>query len=397
MDKSKLVVHDQLWSVPLAGLLSAQFLSALADNMFFVAALALLKRGAASGIEQALLAAVFFIAYIVLAPFVGQLADSFPKSRVMLVTNGLKLVGAICLLSGVNPVLAYFLAGIGAAGYGPAKYGLLIDLLPVKWLVKGNGLLESSTIVAIILGVVIGGVMADRSLLALMCLIASVYGGAMLSNLVIPCLSPRASWRGHSMLALIKLFLVNIKTLFADRDGRFSLCGTSLFWAVGAVLRLVLFAWVPVVLHNNSNELPATLMGVVSMGIVLGALVAGFRVKLTTIHRVFIPGLLLGPSVLALVFIHQESLAFVEMVVIGFMGGFFVVPLNALLQARGQLTVGVGRALAIQNFCENAAMLAMTGLYAAALAVPIAINEVLLGVGLIALLVVLSLAWSRRN
>jgi LPLT family lysophospholipid transporter-like MFS transporter len=140
--------------------LSAQFLSALADNALLFAAIAMLTELNAPNWHQPLLLQFFVFAYIILAPFVGAYADAKPKRRVMFISNGIKLIGCLAMLFGMQPLYAYGIVGIGAAAYSPAKYGILTELLPTNSLVAANGWVEGSTVAAIILGAMFGGIIA---------------------------------------------------------------------------------------------------------------------------------------------------------------------------------------------------------------------------------------------
>lgn len=384
-----------LLSRGMTALLSAQFLSALADNAVLIAAIALLKAQAQAG-DVPFLQAAFVIPFILLAPWVGRLADAYPKGRVMLLSNGVKLLGAGLMAGGLLLVPAYGLVGLGAAAYSPAKYGILSQMFRRERLVKANGLLEGSTIVAILLGVVLGGLLADKSVSMAFAAVLGCYGLAALFNLAIPAVPAEKAGERLGVVAQARHFLGTLRALTADRDARFSLLGTSVFWGSGSTLRLMLFAWVPVVLGLADNQTPANLMGALSVGIVLGAAGAGAWVTLQDVNRALLGGLLLGPLVMALAVVHNLGTVYLLMVAIGAGGGFFVVPLNALLQERGHRSVGAGQALAIQNFAENLAMLLFVGLYsgAAKSGVPVTISAA--AFGLFILTVLAPLAWGRR-
>lgn len=380
------------------GLLSAQFLSALADNLLFVVAIALLKRAADGEALLPVLQVVFVIAFVVLAPFVGALADAFPKGRVMLYANLVKLVGAGVVLYGAHPLLGYALAGVGAAIYSPAKYGILPQLVCPDKLVKANGWLEGSTIVAILLGVVLGGFLADHSLSLAGGVATVLYALAAALNLLIPRLAIVHALRAQDAPKLFSDFFQDMRRLWRHPDVRFSVLGTSLFWGMGSSLRLLLFAWVPVALLVTDNQTPANLMGVLSVGIVAGATIAGLWVSLARVNRALWGGLLLGPLILLLAPMHTLIGSALVLFGVGLAGGLFVVPLNALLQERGAETVGAGRILAVQNFFENLAMLGMSGLYL--LAVELGMNPVVLafvfGGGILIGMVLLAL-WRRGH
>jgi LPLT family lysophospholipid transporter-like MFS transporter len=383
-----------LLSLGMMSVLVAQFFSALADNAILIAAIAIVKTQGLPNLVP-LLQESFVVPFILLAPFVGQVADGFPKGRVMLVGNLIKLSGALAMVSGINPLTAYGLIGIGAAMYSPAKYGILAQMFGSGLLVRANGMMEGSTIVAILLGVVLGGWLADHSMTWAFTGVVAAYSLAAVANLFIPRLPAENAEAHFHPWKLIKQFMTSLAVLFKNPDSRFSLLGTSVFWGSGTTLRLMLFAWVPAALLITDNQTPANLMGAVSIGIVLGAVGAGLWVSLANVNRALIGGLLLGAAVLALAFMHDLTLAYVLMVAIGICGGSFVVPLNALLQARGHETIGAGNALAVQNFAENIAMLVFVGGYSWAAAAGIPISMIIIGFGLLLLIVIGALAVFR--
>jgi LPLT family lysophospholipid transporter-like MFS transporter len=389
--------HDMpLLSIGMMAVLVAQFLSALGDNAVLIAAIAIVK---SQGLPQLvpMLQESFVVPFILLAPFVGQLADGFPKGRVMLVANLLKLVGALLMVAGVNPLTAYAVIGIGATMYSPAKYGILAQMFGSQKLVRANGMMEGSTIVAILLGVLLGGWLADRSLQWAFGGVVAAYGLAAFANLFIPKLPAERAGESFHPWLLLKKFAGSLALMFGNKDARFSLLGTSVFWGSGTTLRLMLFAWVPAALLITDNQTPANLMGMVSVGIVIGAATAGLWISLANVNRALIGGLLLGPVVLALVFIHSLPAAYVLMIAIGLCGGLFVVPLNALLQERGHESIGAGNALAVQNFAENIAMLLFVGSYSAATTAGVGITETIAGFGVLILLVIGGLAAMRLS
>ncbi len=352
----------RLHAKPMLALLLAQFLSALADNALLIGAVASMKLlGQLDRISW--VQSGFLIPFIVLAPYVGKIADALPKGRVMLMANTVKLFGTLCMAWGLNPIASYLIVGIGATLYSPAKYGILSQLFHTRSLVKANALLESSTIVAILLGVVAGGWLADWSVTAAIWIIGGIYLMAALVNLMIPRLPPSVRHQNWGVRTTVRAFWHSLCLLWHDAEARISLIGTGLFWGSGATLRLMLFVWVPLVLHITNNHTPANMMGVLSIGIVAGAAWAWWAVGLTTMRRAFVAGMFIGPSIIVLVF--QTSVWATDLCLLGMgvAGGMFVVPLNALLQTRGQYHTGVGQALSIQNFVENMSMLVMVTVY----------------------------------
>ncbi|MBI4693613.1 MAG: lysophospholipid transporter LplT [Gammaproteobacteria bacterium] len=350
-----------LWSRALGAVLVAQFLSALADNALLFGALALLKAERYPEWSQPLLQEFFVAAFIVLAPFVGPFADGLSKGRVMLVANGLKLCGALGMAVGLNPFLAYGMVGVGAAAYSPAKYGILSELTSAENL--ANSLMESSTIAAILLGAIAGGTLADWNVAATLWITAGCYGLAAAANLLIPRLPAAHPLANVSFGNVLRDFLAATRELFSVDDARFSIIGTSLFWGAGSTMRFLLVAWVPVALGDPSNGTPAYLNAMVAIGIVVGAALAAKFVPLERVDRALPAGVMIGLAVCLLAGTSHKEAAYVIMMLVGACGGFFVVPLNALLQERGHRSVGAGHAIAVQNLAENAAMLIMIGAY----------------------------------
>jgi LPLT family lysophospholipid transporter-like MFS transporter len=383
-----------LLSLGMLSVLIAQFLSALADNAILIAAIAIVKSQGLPNLIP-MLQESFVVPFILLAPFVGQLADGFPKGRVMLVANLVKLTGAFAMVYGINPLTSYAIIGIGAAMYSPAKYGILAQMFGPEKLVRANGMMEGSTIVAILLGVILGGWLADHSLHAAFVGVVSAYTLAAFANLFIPALPAEKPGSSFHPWLLLKKFKTALATLFGNPDARFSLLGTSVFWGSGTTLRLMLFAWVPAALLITDNQTPANLMGAVSIGIVLGAVGAGLWISLANVNRALIGGLLLGAVILTLAFVHNLGIAYAVMIAIGICGGSFVVPLNALLQEKGHQTIGAGNALAVQNFAENIAMLVFVGGYSLATEAGVSITLTIVGFGVVLLGVIGGLAGVR--
>ncbi|EAA1044131.1 lysophospholipid transporter LplT [Salmonella enterica] len=390
--------NTSIWSKGMLSVIVAQFLSAFGDNALLFATLALLKAQFYPDWSQPVLQMVFVGAYILFAPFVGQIADSFAKGRVMMVANGLKLAGAAGICLGVNPFVGYTLVGIGAAAYSPAKYGILGELTTGDKLVKANGLMEASTIAAILLGSVAGGVLADWHVIAALVACALAYAGAVAANLFIPKLvaaRPGQSWR---LSAMTRSFFSACVVLWRNGETRFSLVGTGLFWGAGVTLRFLLVLWVPVALGITDNATPTYLNAMVAVGIVVGAGAAAKLVTLETVSRCMPAGILIGVVVAIFSLQHALLPAYALLLLIGMLGGFFVVPLNALLQERGKKSVGAGNAIAVQNLGENSAMLLMLGLYS--LAVLAGVPAVAIGIGfgvLFALAIAALWIWQRRQ
>jgi LPLT family lysophospholipid transporter-like MFS transporter len=337
--------------------LVSQLLSALGDNALLFAAVALMKSQHYPEWTFPVLQEFFVLAFIVLAAFAGPLADALPKGRVMMASNALKLAGSVAMVLGASPFLAYGLVGVGAALYSPAKYGILGELLPSENLVKANGMMEGTTIVAILVGAVAGAKLADSGTTLALVAVAVTYLLAGLTNLGIPRLPVARKLEKFRPVPIFREFLHEIRPLWADSRARLSLLGTSAFWSAGAALRFLLIAWVPFALHETSNAMAANLNAVTAVGIVIGAGFASMKIPLELSHRVLPFGVFLGVAVLLLAGAHSLYMAILLLVLIGALGGALVVPLNALLQSRGSALGGTGHAVAVQNLFENSGML----------------------------------------
>ena len=379
----------------MGALLAAQFVSALADNAVLIIAIALVNSQGASSLAPYLQES-FILPFILLAPFAGRISDQFPKARVMFFSNALKLTGVSIMAAGIHPAIAYLLIGIGAVFYSPSKYGLLSQMFEPRYLVRANSMLEASTVVAILMGVLLGGWLTDRSMAYAFGGVILCYAVAAAANLLIPRVSAEKPHTSMNFWVQISDFKDALRTLFSDSDARLSMLGTSIFWGSGVTLRLLLFSWVPIALHMTGNQAPANLMGCVSIGVILGAIIASIFISLETSGRSLIGGILLGPIIIALSPVHDIMTAALLMAAIGFCGGLFVVPLNAVLQERGHLSVGAGHALAIQNFVENLAMLLFVGGYSAASSQGTSVYWSVNGFGLIILVSVLGLLLTRN-
>ncbi len=360
-------------------IMSAQFFSSLADNALFIAAVELLRPLDESGTQRAALVPMFALFYVLLAPFVGAFADSLPKGRVMFISNAIKVVGCLMMLAGVHPLIAFAVVGLGAAAYSPAKYGILTELLPPSQLVKANGWIEGLTIASIILGVLLGGQLVGPHmspyLLALglpgvehpaeaaLAAMILIYGLAAAFNLAIPRTSAPLH-ELHAPVALIQDFMRCNRRLWRDKLGQISLGTTTLFWGVSGNLRYIVLAWAATALGYSTTQ-ASSLVGVVAIGTAIGALVASWSMKLDMAVKVIPLGTAMGLLILLLNVIDNVWLAAPFLVLLGGLGGFLVVPMNALLQHRGHNLMGAGRSIAVQNFNEQACILFLGSMYAA--------------------------------
>jgi LPLT family lysophospholipid transporter-like MFS transporter len=362
-------------------LLIAQFLSALADNALLFAAIALLAQINSPHWHQPLLLQFFVISYIILAPFVGGIADAYPKGRVMFYSNAIKFIGSLSMLLGMQPLYAYAIVGVGAAAYSPAKYGILTELLPPKELVMANGWMEGSTVFAIILGSIIGGALAQFDPLVAIIIITGLYLLAAIFNRYIPALPVDHKLPKKNPLYMIKDFWHAFKILWKDPEGQLSLAVTTLFWGAGASLRLIVIAWAGYALQFNLEE-STRLTAMVAFGIAIGSVIAARYISLKDSVRVLPAGILMGGFVMTMTIIHDWQIAALIFLFIGALCGFFIVPLNALLQHRGHILIGAGHSIAVQNFNENIGILLLSGTYTWMVREEFSINSIILLLGL---------------
>jgi MFS transporter, LPLT family, lysophospholipid transporter len=343
-------------------ILLAQFLSALADNALLFAAIALLQEMSSPTWHTPLLKWFFVLSYIVLAPFVGSLADSFPKGRVMFVSNAIKFIGSISMILGMPPLFSYAIVGVGAAAYSPAKYGILTEFLPHHMLVKANGWMEGSTVAAIILGAYLGGIMASVNPHLAIIVITGLYMAAAGFNMYIPVLPFDHAIKNKNPIFMLQDFWVSFKTLWRDGRGQISLAVTTLFWGAGATLQFVVLDWSKITFNYQLDQANLLIM-VVAVGIAVGSIFAARYIKLENSLKVLPAGILMGFLVMSMILVHDSRTASFLLFIIGALSGFFVVPLNALLQHRGHVLIGAGHSIAVQNFNENLGILLLIGLY----------------------------------
>jgi MFS family permease len=384
-------------------ILAAQFFSALADNALLFAAIALLKDLQSPDWLTPWLQMFFVVSYIALAPFVGPFADSIPKGRVMFVSNAIKITGCLLMLVGLHPLFAYGIVGIGAAMYSPAKYGILTEYLPPAKLVWANGWMEGLTVAAIILGAILGGYMIGPKFAVLVlphidipgvdtwidtpqevaiAVILSLYLLAAVINLRIPFVAIDHTLPKKTPLYLLQDFWHCFKLLWRDPLGQVSLGVTTLFWGAGATLRLIVLEWAGLALAFDLEK-ATQLTAVTAIGIAIGSALAAKYVTLNRSVRVLPVGILMGLAVIAMSGITSWPVAIVMLVAIGAMGGFFVVPMNALLQHRGHLLMGAGHSIAVQNFNENFSILVMQGIYSVMLGAKLSIYWIIAFFGLL--------------
>jgi len=377
-------------------IMAAQFFSSLADNALLIAAIALLIETQSPEWMRPLLKLFFTVSYVALAPFVGAFADSMPNGRVMFITNLVKVVGCAMMFWSVHPLAAYAVVGFGAAAYSPAKYGILTELLPSEKLVAANGWIEGTTVGSIILGTALGGALidprvsgwllsfeipgvntgVDTAAEAAIVVIAVVYAIAAAFNLKVPDTGAHYPHQERNPWLLVKDFAHCLKKLWGDSLGQISLAVTTLFWGAGATLQFIILKWAEVQLGMALSS-AAKLQGVVAIGIAVGAVLAARFVSLRGSLSVLRVGIAMGLLVPLMTLISSLNWAYPLLIIVGGLAGFFVVPMNALLQHRGHLLMSAGHSIAVQNFNENLSVLLMLGLYSLLIQANLSVNIVI--------------------
>jgi LPLT family lysophospholipid transporter-like MFS transporter len=394
-------------------IMAAQFCSALADNALLIAAIVVLRDFYHSPEYAPLLKFYFTVSYVVLAAFVGAFADSMPKGRVMFISNSIKIFGCALLFFHIDPLLAYGIVGLGAAAYSPAKYGILTELLPPNRLVSANAWIEGLTVSAIILGFVLGGwllkppmatfmidlglPLIDTATEAAILLVSLCYVAAAVFNLYIPNTGVDHKPFKRNPWYLLRDFGHCVKVLWLDKLGQISLAVTTLFWAAGATLQFLVLDWAKAAMGLNVED-AAILQAISALGIAAGSVLAAFVVPIHKSLRVLPVGVGMGILVCTMIGIHDPTIAKILLVLIGAAAGFFVVPMNALLQHRGHILVGAGHSIAVQNFNENAGILVMVATYYMLLRMDVSVNGAIIIFGLfVSTTMLFVMNWHRCN
>ncbi|MCC2595108.1 lysophospholipid transporter LplT [Pusillimonas sp. MFBS29] len=403
----------------------SQALSSVADNALLIAAIALIADLHGPDWMAPMMKWWFALAYVVLAAFVGAFADSFPKGRVMFITNAIKVTGCLLMFNYQNfgashtdqlllVFCAYTLVGIGAAAYSPAKYGIVTEMLPPEQLVKGNSWIEGLTVLSIIIGTVLGGILihptvsaalqshawihhlAETRTEAAILVIAVVYFLAAGTNLLIPRTNVRYPRQQTNPLKLIGEFKKYIRILWRDKLGQISLAVTTLFWGAGATLQFIVIEWGAQHLGYRLDQ-ASILMGVAAVGTVGGSILAG-RVPLKRALAVLPMGVVMGFTVMLMPIVHETWAVYSVLLLIGGLSGFFVVPMNALLQHRGHVLLSAGHSIAVQNFNEQLNILLMLAIYSLMLWLNLPINAIIILFGLmVSSLMLVFIYWNRLN
>jgi LPLT family lysophospholipid transporter-like MFS transporter len=351
-------------------LLASQFLSAFGDNLILMLILGpfmiQLKTGQITGQAQSIAniyyTSLLFVPYVLLAPLAGYLNDRFSKNRWLLGGNFIKLAGTGLVALGWQGA-GYFTVGIGACIYSPAKYGILPEILPAARLVKANGLMELLTLIAILMGNIAGSYAFDSYPLRLCYfMVIGVYGLSLVLNLL---MSRTPSYRDVQLKGSIGQFFSNLADLFSQKRLARVLVGTALFWICGAILKMNFQPWGQQILHLT-DMVQISLLGLwLSVGVMLGSVLAGQLYAVGDLHATRRYGWLLATGVAVLGSIgwlmghglnYPKTLPPFVLIITGLIAGLFLIPLNAALQAESHKDK-LGKTIATQNGFENLAML----------------------------------------
>lgn len=389
----------------MVAVVAAQFFNSLADNALLIAAIGLLLERQAAAWMTPALRLFFYLSYVLLAPFAGALADAWPKGRVMLVANLIKLGGCLLLLTHIHPLIAYALIGCGAAAYSPAKYGILPELVPAERLVVANAWIEISTVASILLGVMLGSYLLDAGrnvphwvqsdAANAAALLAMLYAVAVLCIAMIPA---NAASNPHALTrpaSLLRDFYDSFLTLWRDPAGQISLAVTSLFWSAAAALQFIVLRWAMETLQLTLAQ-AGLLQGAVALGMVAGAMLAARSIPVQRALHVLPLGCAMGVILLLMPWISNVSMAALLLGLTGLLAGVFLVPMNALLQQRGQALMHTGQSVSIQNFNENLASLSVLGVYGALLGTHASITSIIVGLGLAVSIAMLAIVGRQK-
>lgn len=382
---------------PLSAVVLTQFLSAFADNLNFFLVVGMVKRqgvdnpdGMVTYIQMAILCG-----YVLLAPLVGAFADKKAKSHVLLLGNALKATGILLLLFGVSPVLCYFFVGIGAVVYSPGKYGILTELTKTEGeLLRANAQVEGSTILAILLGTVAGGLLAVNSDLPAIIVCLGIYLLSLSMTFLVPARAGNPDIRYQQAAGQ---FFRDFAKLFRNVRSRFSLIGTGAFWLTAAVLRIALIAWLPLNLGIEDTDQQSMIIGITALGVVASAWVTPKLVPEGRLYRSFYYGVAMVFTVLVTTFTHEVWLTVTLLFIVGLTGGIFLIPLNTMLQEEGKRAVGSGRTIAVQNFVENCLTVVGLSIYLMLTEMNVSVNLSVIGIGLVLFLFICYLATQLRS
>ena len=380
-------------------LLATAFLGALNDNLYkIVVSLMAVNLGAAAGDTHylALAGALFVLPYLLFSGYAGWLADAFSKRSVLIVTKSFEIVAMLAAYAALSSgnldlmLAVIFLTALQATFFSPAHYGILPELLPEKELSRANGLDELCIFLAIIIGTVAGSTLYDLwqdriQLVALVLLAVAVLG--TLSSFGIGRVPAPATRRKFILLPWSEVY-TGLRRLAGDRALKLTVLGITYFWFLGALLQLgvILFGKEALGLDDARAGL---LQAAIAVGIGIGSAVAG-RLSGDKVELGLVPLGSIGIGVSALLLAWSPpsfGLAIASLILLGFSGGLFVVPLNANLQQRAPADER-GRLLGTTNFLNMLGVaLASGALWFFSNVLKLPADEMVLAIGLITFVV----------
>lgn len=373
-------------SATILSVLGAQFFTALADNALLIVAIALLEARLAPEWVTPGLRVGFYAAYVLLAPFAGRWADTWPKGRLMSSVNAIKLGGVIALACGAHPLIVFAAIGCGAAAYAPARYGMLPELTEGRALVQANAAMEIVTIAAILGGFGLGSWLVSGATTSACAMLGVLYALGVACTM---SLKHTAAVRSNDAMR----FRDGIGVLIGDAAARHSLALTSIFWSAAAVLQFLMIDWARRTLGLTLAH-AAFLPAVFAIGMVAGAVVAGYIPVIGL--KPSVCGIALGGGILLMPLASSIAAACALLAATGLLAGGLLVPMNATLQQRGATLMLPGLSVAVQNFFENGLSIFFLAAYGGALAWGASLDVTIYGLGLAVILLV---SWnsSRRR
>ena len=388
-----------------------QFLGAFNDNVYKNALVILVAYHAAtySGLDPNLLtnaaAGIFILPFLLFSASAGQIADKFEKSAIIRVIKaieiGIMLIAGAGLLLHSLPLLfaALFLLGLHSTFFGPVKYAILPQSLTAAELIGGNGLVEMGTFVAILAGTLIAGVLValDSGIAWVSALIVVISVMGFLASLAIPRAPAGAASLAFDWNPLRETW-TNLKFAKQNRAVFLSLLGISWFWFYGAMFLSQFPSYSKVVLGGNEHVV-TLLLALFSVGVAAGSLLcerlSGHKVEIGLVPfgsiglSVFAvdlffatPGSVAHADIGAWQFLTQPGAwrLVLDLFLIGLFGGFYIVPLYALIQTRCP-TSHRSRVIAANNILNALFMMVAAGLAVVGLNAGLTIPQLLLLTG----------------
>ncbi len=346
---------------PINFLIISQFFAAVGDNMIIYIIINIVKCYNYPHYYVPLAQTFFLVPYLLFSSILGRITDKYPKTHVLKVGNLVKLISMVLLFNIANPIVVYFIIGCGAAIYTMPKYGLLPWLCnEEEYLVKYNSWMEATTIVAILCGGITGGFLVNYSLKFSIVLSFIVFIISIVFSFGIPKDMPKKELKLNDFIIS---FIKDFQILFSNSISKFAIMGTSSFWMVATVFRMIFIMWLQLRWSLTNTSYISLFFSLTGIGLILGSFIVPYFISMQRIHRIFYGGYGVALMLSSFLIIKSFILVIISLLFIGVFGAVFVVPLNACLQKIGYTTIGTGRAVACQNMMENSAMLIGMSIY----------------------------------